>query len=245
MPYQAELATVGTQEGLKATAAEAADPERFFTNNLCWNHYNGCARDIRLYRWARVATASSSRCSSPHATGRRSAGHVWATRTGPAKRPGVVITNGSVQAEEQMCWYAAQGHCCIERSHHDCAERSPVPCHVWRARGAGRPLSGCLRALRGCSCSDQPKNLRCAWNDIAQCNSAGCPTGARRRNPWSMVRPGSQVQVAEAGGLQGGDVPLAGVLLGVDVPGHGQPAAGFVDGSESLLVAPRVEALEK
>ena len=69
MPYQAELATVGTQEGLEATAAEAADPERFFTNNLCWNHYNGCARDIRLYRWARVATASSSRCSSPHATG--------------------------------------------------------------------------------------------------------------------------------------------------------------------------------
>ena len=42
MPYQAELATVGTQEGLKATAAEAADPERFFTSNLCANHYHGC-----------------------------------------------------------------------------------------------------------------------------------------------------------------------------------------------------------
>ena len=48
MPYQAELATVGTQEGLKATAAQAADPERSFTNNLCWNHYNGCAGDIRV-----------------------------------------------------------------------------------------------------------------------------------------------------------------------------------------------------
>jgi dienelactone hydrolase len=35
-------------------------------------------------------------------------GHVWATRSGPAKRPGVVITNGSVQADEQMYWYAAQ-----------------------------------------------------------------------------------------------------------------------------------------
>ena len=69
--------------------------------------------------------------------------------------------------------------------------------------------------------------------------------GARRRNPWSMVRPSSQVQVAEAGGLQGGDVPLAGVLLGVDVPGHGQPAADFFDGSEPVLVAPRVEAVEK
>ena len=49
--YQAQLAQVGTQEGLKATEAEAADPERFFTNNLCWNHYNGCAGDIRLYDW--------------------------------------------------------------------------------------------------------------------------------------------------------------------------------------------------
>jgi dienelactone hydrolase len=35
-------------------------------------------------------------------------GHVWATRAGPARRPGIVITNGSVQADEQMYWYAAQ-----------------------------------------------------------------------------------------------------------------------------------------
>ena len=35
-------------------------------------------------------------------------GRVWATVKGPAKRPGVVITDGSVQADEQMYWYAAQ-----------------------------------------------------------------------------------------------------------------------------------------
>jgi dienelactone hydrolase len=35
-------------------------------------------------------------------------GHVWATVAGPAKRPGIVITNGSVQADEQMYWYLAQ-----------------------------------------------------------------------------------------------------------------------------------------
>jgi hypothetical protein len=29
-------------------------------------------------------------------------------RSGPAKRPGVVITNGSVQADEQLYWFAAQ-----------------------------------------------------------------------------------------------------------------------------------------
>jgi dienelactone hydrolase len=35
-------------------------------------------------------------------------GHVWATVAGPAKRPGIVITDGSVQADENMYWYAAQ-----------------------------------------------------------------------------------------------------------------------------------------
>jgi len=35
-------------------------------------------------------------------------GHVWATKAGPARRPGIVITNGSVQADEQLYWYAAQ-----------------------------------------------------------------------------------------------------------------------------------------
>ena len=33
---------------------------------------------------------------------------MWATVAGPAKRPGIVITDGSVQADEQMYWYAAQ-----------------------------------------------------------------------------------------------------------------------------------------
>ena len=31
-----------------------------------------------------------------------------ATKAGPAKRPGIVITNGSVQANEPLYWYAAQ-----------------------------------------------------------------------------------------------------------------------------------------
>ncbi len=35
-------------------------------------------------------------------------GHIWATRSGPAHRPGIVITNGSVQADEQLYWFAAQ-----------------------------------------------------------------------------------------------------------------------------------------
>jgi dienelactone hydrolase len=106
--YQAELTTVGTQEGLDATAAEAKDPERFFTNNLCWNHYNGCAGDIRLYHWGERGYGLVKPVLFTARNGATLSGHVWATRSGPAKRPGVVITNGSVQADEQMYWYAAQ-----------------------------------------------------------------------------------------------------------------------------------------
>jgi dienelactone hydrolase len=35
-------------------------------------------------------------------------GRVWATAAGPKRRPGVVITDGSVQADEQLYWYEAQ-----------------------------------------------------------------------------------------------------------------------------------------
>ena len=35
-------------------------------------------------------------------------GHIWATVSGPAKRPGIVITDGSAQADENMYWYAAE-----------------------------------------------------------------------------------------------------------------------------------------
>jgi hypothetical protein len=35
-------------------------------------------------------------------------GHVRATKAGPARGPGIVITNGSVQVAEQHYWYAAQ-----------------------------------------------------------------------------------------------------------------------------------------
>src|SRR4051794_34562490 len=43
--YQKDLALIGNEEGLAALQAQAADPERNFTDNLCWNHQNGCAGD--------------------------------------------------------------------------------------------------------------------------------------------------------------------------------------------------------
>ena len=106
--YQSQLAVDGQNSSDTALAAEAADPGRFFTNNLCWNLTNGCAGDIRLYNWGTSGYGIVRSVLFTARNGATISAHVWATVAGPAKRPGVVITNGSVQADEQMYWYAAQ-----------------------------------------------------------------------------------------------------------------------------------------
>ncbi len=106
--YQAQLAIDSAAGTANALAAEAADPGRFFTDDLCWNLGNGCAGDIRLYNWAANGYGLVRPVLFTARDGATISGHVWATVAGPAKRPGIVITNGSVQADEQMYWYAAQ-----------------------------------------------------------------------------------------------------------------------------------------
>jgi dienelactone hydrolase len=106
--YQAELATIGAQNAATAVAAQAADPGRFFTNNLCWSLQNGCAGDVRLYDWGTDHYGIVRPVLFTARDGATLSGHVWATRSGPAKRPGIVITDGSVQADEELYWYAAQ-----------------------------------------------------------------------------------------------------------------------------------------
>ena len=106
--YQAKLRLIGTQNGLAATEEEAHDPQREFSSDLCWNEYDGCAGDIRLYDWQTKDYGIVRPVLFTARDGAQISGHVWATRNGPARRPGIVITNGSVQADEQMYWYAAQ-----------------------------------------------------------------------------------------------------------------------------------------
>jgi dienelactone hydrolase len=106
--YQAKLLAATAANGLTALTTQAKDPGRFFTNNLCWNGGNGCAGDIRLYDWASNGYGLVQPVLFTARNGATLSGHVWATKAGPAQRPGVVITNGSVQADEQMYWYAAQ-----------------------------------------------------------------------------------------------------------------------------------------
>jgi dienelactone hydrolase len=107
-PVQVLLRRVSLANGLAATAAAARDPEREFVTDLCWNGVDGCAGDPRLYDWKSKGYGLVEPVLFTARNGATLSGHVWATRSGPASRPGVVITNGSVQADEQMYWYAAQ-----------------------------------------------------------------------------------------------------------------------------------------
>lgn len=106
--YQAQLRAVGTQNTAAAVAAQAADQERAFTTDLCWNGNDGCAGDVRLYNWQAHGYGIVSKVLFTARNGATLSGHVWATKAGPAKRPAIVITNGSVQADEQLYWFAAQ-----------------------------------------------------------------------------------------------------------------------------------------
>src|SRR5947209_7166073 len=106
--YQALLFTVSQQNFNNALAMQATDPEREFTTDLCWNDGQGCAGDARLYDWQAKGYGVVQPVLFTARNGATLSGHVWATRAGPAKRPGIVITDGSAQADEQMYWYAAQ-----------------------------------------------------------------------------------------------------------------------------------------
>lgn len=106
--YQARLRTISQQNFTNAVAIQAKDPEREFVSDLCWNGGDGCAGDVRLYDWQANGYGIVEPVLFTARNGATLSGHVWATKSGPAQRPGVVITNGSVQADEQLYWYAAQ-----------------------------------------------------------------------------------------------------------------------------------------
>ncbi len=106
--YQAGLTEQSLLNLAEASQEQAGDPERNFADDLCWNDGNGCAGDVRLYDWEKNHDGIVRRVLFTARGGATLSGRVWATVNGPARRPGVVITNGSVQADEQMYWYAAQ-----------------------------------------------------------------------------------------------------------------------------------------
>jgi dienelactone hydrolase len=106
--YQVQLRQQSSDNWIAANTAQANDPERNFITNLCATGYDGCAGDVRLYDWGPKGYGIVKPVLFTARNGATLSGRVWATKAGPARRPGIVITNGSVQADEQMYWYVAQ-----------------------------------------------------------------------------------------------------------------------------------------
>ncbi|WP_146175366.1 alpha/beta hydrolase [Paraconexibacter algicola] len=111
--YQVPLRTIGLRKQAEGTQILLEDGPgrpfgRNFLGNLCGNHMDGCAGDVRLDDWEAQGHGTVEPVLWTARNGSTISGHVWATKAGPAKRPGVVITNGSVQAPEELYWFAAQ-----------------------------------------------------------------------------------------------------------------------------------------
>ena len=106
--YQSDLQARSAQNAAEGAQMQAADPERQFEGNVCWHLGSGCAGDVRLYDFEARGRGLVRPVLFTARNGSTISGHVWATKAGPAKRPAIVITNGSIQASEQMYWWAAQ-----------------------------------------------------------------------------------------------------------------------------------------
>lgn len=105
--YQALLRSKEPQSDQEVLGILTGDPERRPQGNLCFNHRDGCAGDVRFYDWPKQAGNVRKPVLWTARSGATISGHVWVTEGGPARKPGVVITNGSVQAPEQLYWAQA------------------------------------------------------------------------------------------------------------------------------------------
>ncbi len=104
----ADQAVQGPAHFVGGLAEQAGDPGRLFLTDLCWSQSLACGGDPRLAHWQQDGHGRVRRVLFTGRNGVTLSGHVWATRRGPERRPLVVITPGSVQATEQMYWWAAQ-----------------------------------------------------------------------------------------------------------------------------------------
>lgn len=97
-------ATFDYQQARAATLA--ADLERQPNPNSCSTGIL-CVLDPRMDGWTERGGLVSPVLYTSR-SGATISGHVWATAAGPAKRPGIVITNGSIIGYEETYWFLAQ-----------------------------------------------------------------------------------------------------------------------------------------
>jgi hypothetical protein len=112
LTYQENLRTLGEQKELEGYRILLTDGPtrpygRDFTGNLCAHHNDGCAGDIRYYGWGDTPGATVKPVLFTARNGSTLSGHVWTSDACTKQCPGIVITNGSVQAPEELYWYIA------------------------------------------------------------------------------------------------------------------------------------------
>lgn len=99
------------RDALETLAAHArmpaADPERDPDPNAC-TFIAPCVGDPRLDNFARAQNARVIPVLFTARSGATLSGHLWATRRGPARRPLIIILNGSLIDFEQGHWPQAQ-----------------------------------------------------------------------------------------------------------------------------------------
>jgi dienelactone hydrolase len=105
--YQAMLRERGAAEEAELMRRRTTDPERDSTGNLCASHMDGCAGDVRFFSWQTDGFGVRRALTFVARNGGVISAHLWYTAYGPAVRPAIVITTGSVQAPEELYAYAA------------------------------------------------------------------------------------------------------------------------------------------
>jgi dienelactone hydrolase len=104
--FQARLLQANIDNNVETALIQATDPQRAFVN-ICGTRTNECAGDVRFYDWTDTGAGIRTPVLFTARDGATLSGNVWATEEGPAKRPAVVITTGSVQAPETLYWGTA------------------------------------------------------------------------------------------------------------------------------------------
>src|SRR3954447_22273203 len=101
--YRALAAQTGAEAELEYAQIQATDPERA-PLNPCAHRSDECNGDARFYGWGDAGRGLLRDILFTRRDGATLSGEVGAAAAGPAKRPGVVITPGSVQAPETLYW---------------------------------------------------------------------------------------------------------------------------------------------
>jgi dienelactone hydrolase len=101
--FLARLHQQNLESQIQWTEMRANDPERN-PSNVCARRSQECAGDIRFYDWQESGYGVATPVIFTARSGAVISGKVWGTVAGPAQRPAIVITTGSVQAPETLYW---------------------------------------------------------------------------------------------------------------------------------------------